>query len=298
MKPTPACVDEPVQPREQRRPDRRPGPATARTALRSCPIAVAACSPRPTTSPTATASTSSSSRNASYQSPPTSSAWTPGRYSVVTAEPVVDRQVGGEQGALQLVGDRRLLVEQLRALQRQPRLLPDGGEHPDVERVVARGQDERAARGVRRTERHDDDAAGVQLDGVGRGPVGGVRSGARAVPGPRARPARRCPRRRRHRTSPDAPACRPRPRSTRSPSRRPRCVTAVSTSARATPSGPDALRQGRRRRLQRAELVRGPVRGRPRGEQLALVPRALRAPGTAPRRRCARRRRRCARPPT
>ena len=214
------------------------------------------------------------------------------------AEPVVDRQVGAQQGALQLVGDRRLLVEHRRALQRQSRLLPDGGEDPDVERVVARGQDEHAARGVRRTERHDDDAAGVLLDGVGRDPVGGRPVGRRT----------RCrgPRLVRHSVPSSAPA----PDVARRTSVPSSAATHTDRGHGAQvgdghvderagdPVRADALRQGRRRRLQRAELVRGPVRGRPRGEQLALVPRALGGPGqrhvdAAPAVGA-----RCARPPT
>ncbi len=51
----------------------------ARTAVRSCPIDVAALRPRPTTSPTLSATTSGATRKVSYQSPPTWRSWTPGR---------------------------------------------------------------------------------------------------------------------------------------------------------------------------------------------------------------------------
>ena len=48
--------------------------ASAASAVRSCPIAAAAASPWPTTSPTVSATRPSGSEKTSYQSPPTSSA--------------------------------------------------------------------------------------------------------------------------------------------------------------------------------------------------------------------------------
>ena len=50
----------------------RPAPASARTALRSWPIALAAGRPRPTTSPTTIPTLPPGSAKASCQSPPTS----------------------------------------------------------------------------------------------------------------------------------------------------------------------------------------------------------------------------------
>ena len=71
-------LHEPVEPLEQRA-GPTPEPRRARTALRSWPIALAAPSPRPTTSPTTNASSVAGATKVSYQSPPTSSISTPGR---------------------------------------------------------------------------------------------------------------------------------------------------------------------------------------------------------------------------
>ena len=58
--------------------------ARALTAPRSCPIATAASSPWPTTSPTTSATDPERRGKASYQSPPTSRAAVPARYAGVT----------------------------------------------------------------------------------------------------------------------------------------------------------------------------------------------------------------------
>ena len=95
--------------------------ASARTALRSWPIAAAACNPRPTTSPTTRAIRSRSRKNASYQSPPTS-----GRRqragSTPTARAGGRRQVRRQHAVLQGGGHPLLLVGEPGPVQRLARL--------------------------------------------------------------------------------------------------------------------------------------------------------------------------------
>ena len=100
-----------------RRPRPRPAATVMPSAARSWPMVVAAGSPRPTTSPTATASRPSSRSTASYQSPPisidASAAW----YRARTSASVL-RTSSAQQPELQRLGDRPLELDELEPLDR------------------------------------------------------------------------------------------------------------------------------------------------------------------------------------
>ena len=67
---------------------------SARMPFRSCAIVAAACTPLPTTSPTANPSRPSGSISVSNQSPPTSNAYEPGRYSRRRVRPRAGNDLG------------------------------------------------------------------------------------------------------------------------------------------------------------------------------------------------------------
>ena len=195
--------------------------------------------------------------------------------------------VDGEQRLLQLAGDRRALLVQLGAVQRQPGLLADGAEHLEVERLGARPRARAAATAPR---------AGAVC------PCSGTTTRPSALDGGARRPLSR--------RGPAAPA--PHPRLSRSTSRpsgsgepercRRRRRAAPTRGEQRCRHGVDADGAGQRRGrhlLQRAHLALRALGGAAGSQQLALVPGAVAGPGDARRARArpaARRRRRSSAP--
>ena len=132
-----------------------PAPASARTALRNWPIALAARRPRPTTSPTTIPTLPPGSSKASCQSPPTSRYSIGGLVERRDREARIDGRRAGEQAPLQRVGDVARLLVEASALHGERGLAGDGDQ-------------ERALVGRERARRREVQAQQA-VAGIGRG---------------------------------------------------------------------------------------------------------------------------------
>ena len=200
---------EPLQPVQDQRPATRSDSASAASALRSWPIVVAARRPRPTTSPTASATRPSGSATTSYQSPPTSSDSTAGLVAGGELQPVHLGQRAGQHALLQRQRHvvRPLLqpgpLQRLRALLGQRRdqrplvgvegALVGEAEHHRADRPAVRDQRDHAERAVGDADRPQPRVAGQRVRGRGQpdrlpgpGHLGPRRGGAQRDPGRRA----------------------------------------------------------------------------------------------------------------
>ena len=103
--------------------------AYARTAVRTCPISVAARRPRPITSPMTSAVRPEPHGITSYQSPPTSDSSAPGKYRVATSSSPGCWIQAGQQAPLQGEGGPPLAALALLQAAGEPTL---GVEQPGV----------------------------------------------------------------------------------------------------------------------------------------------------------------------